>query len=61
MPDYWLRKLSPLCTRPGCTSPPLADHCQCERHRDDHRERNARSMRRSRRFEAAQMTLIGVG
>lgn len=39
---YHQRKVSPLCTYPGCTAEPLSDNCQCERHRDWHRARNRR-------------------
>jgi hypothetical protein len=39
MTDYLARKLQG-CTYPGCTAEPLADNCQCERHRDEHRYRN---------------------
>jgi len=42
------RKALGLCTYPGCTTPPLDDHCMCERHRDYHRVRNKRWKKLSR-------------
>jgi hypothetical protein len=50
----WLtRKLAAQCADYACTAPPLPDNCRCEKHRDEHRERNREWWRAKR----AQLSL----
>lgn len=58
------RVVAEQCPYPGCTSPPLADNCRCERHAEEHRVANRESAFRLRhgiRRRHVQLALEGVG
>lgn len=60
----WLsRKLSNRCARAGCPVllPDDAEHCLCDRHAEEHRERNARSYKRVKAYRKVQLWLWGNG
>jgi hypothetical protein len=46
-----------LCVRSGCGNACQEDHLLCEGCADDHRERNARTMRRTRAWKRVQLWL----
>lgn len=57
MTRYMQRKLSGVCVRSGCSTPAQDDHLLCERHAQDHRARNRKSMKRTRRSKRVQEVL----
>jgi hypothetical protein len=59
MTDYSTRKLTGRCVRIGCGNACQEDHLLCEGCAEDHRERNARTMRRTRAFRRLQLWLFG--
>lgn len=61
MTDYETRKVAQQCTYPGCLEEPADGNGQCIGHRDDHRARNRKCMRRARAYQRAQLVLVGVG
>lgn len=59
----WKQRLvARKCARAGCPVllPDDADHCLCDRHAEEHRERNARSARQVRRWKRVQLVLWRV-
>ena len=59
MTPWKSRLIARKCARAGCPAilPDDAEHCLCDRHAEEHRERNARSYKRVRRYRRAQMVL----
>lgn len=59
MTPWKSRVLGRKCARAGCdvVLPDDAEHCLCDPHAEEHRQRNARSYRIVKRYKAAQMVL----
>lgn len=61
MTDYLATKLAAheknKCVRVGCERKPGDAHLLCDEHAEEHRERNARVMRRTRMFRKVQLWL----